>query len=189
MKKIDTFLVTYGVAPYLIFWAAFHVNPLHPMLMLLEFAVMLYPLAYVETLVHEVGHVVAGFVYGVPITEIRVGGGPVVTLWKSQRTTVKAGPYPGIGHVDFRMLPLSRRARIVMYASGVGATRRCTAGRMVPDPGRHDVVADRNDAVISFRDPGQSASPRARRKGRMERRGRNPRPCPIWSLNGYGSPT
>ncbi|WP_186079834.1 hypothetical protein [Burkholderia gladioli] len=122
MKKIGTFLVTYGAATCLIVWAAFRVSPLYPMLMLLEFAVVLYPLAYVETLIHEIGHVLTGLVYGVSCREIRVGGGPVTTLWRSQRITVKAGLYPGLGHVDFQMLPLSRRARVVMYAGGVGAT-------------------------------------------------------------------
>lgn len=121
MKKLGIFLLTYGVAPCPIVWAAFCVSPFHPLLALLEFFVALYPLAYAETLFHEVGHLVAGLAYGVQCSEIRIGGGPTVTLWKGQHITVKAGLYPGLGHVDFPMLPLSRGARVVMYAGGVGA--------------------------------------------------------------------
>jgi hypothetical protein len=121
MKKLGMFLLKYCIAPALIAWAAFRVSPYHPLLAVLEFFGALYPLAYVETLVHEVGHVLAGLAYGATCSEIRIGGGPSMSLWNGARIKVKAGLYPGLGHVVFPMLPLSRRARIVMYGAGVGA--------------------------------------------------------------------
>lgn len=82
-----------------------------------------YPSIPVMTIVHELGHVVMGLACGVPVTEVRLGGG-------KYRRTIQFGPnfrlilgwLPVTGHVEFQWLPLSRNRRIAMYAAGVGAT-------------------------------------------------------------------
>ncbi|WP_430982022.1 site-2 protease family protein [Burkholderia stabilis] len=75
------------------------------------------------TVIHELGHLLVGMAFGVPVSEVRLGG-------EKRRWTIRFGSNfrlllgwpPFSGHVEFQWLPLSRGRRIAMYAGGVGAT-------------------------------------------------------------------
>jgi hypothetical protein len=98
----------------------FYVTPESVGKMLVYFAVALIVLGAIETIIHEGGHVVCGLLLKAPITAIRIGGGPSVVSWRNGAVVIHMAPWGG--RVDFRYLPLSRRQRIAMYASGVGAS-------------------------------------------------------------------
>lgn len=90
---------------------------------LFKVVVTFYPSIPVVTVVHELGHLLMGLAFGVPVTEVRLGGGEnrrVIPFGANFQLIL--GWLPVTGHVEFRWLPLSRRRRIAMYAAGVGAT-------------------------------------------------------------------
>lgn len=80
----------------------------------------------VETIVHESGHVLCAYLFGIPLTGVEIGFGPRITLWRHSNCPFKLGVFPFGGHVDFPYLPLSRHSRIVMYAGGMLATAVAT---------------------------------------------------------------
>ena len=71
----------------------------------------------VSTVIHELGHLLMGIAFGVPVSELRLGGG-------KQRLVLQFGPNFRLlhGHVEFKWLPISRPRRVAVYAAGVGAT-------------------------------------------------------------------
>lgn len=90
---------------------------------LFKVIVTFYPSIPATTVVHELGHLLMGLPFGVPVTEVRLGGGKnrrVIPFGTNFRLIL--GWLPVTGHVEFRWLPLSRSRRIAMYGAGVGAT-------------------------------------------------------------------
>jgi hypothetical protein len=76
----------------------------------------------VESVVHECGHIFLGWLFGVTVTSITIGDGWGITLLRDSRCPVTICRFPYGGHVDFSALPLSRRARVAIYAGGMAAT-------------------------------------------------------------------
>lgn len=98
----------------------FYGTPETAALMLLKFAFALLVLAAIDTVIHELGHVVCGLAFGAPVKAVRIGVGPTVANWRDGALVIHLVPLGG--RVDFKYLPLARWKRIVMYAGGVGAS-------------------------------------------------------------------
>ncbi|MBJ9698617.1 site-2 protease family protein [Burkholderia cenocepacia] len=76
----------------------------------------------VSTVIHELGHLLMGIAFGMPVSELRLGGGKRLALQFGPNFRLLLGSLPFTGHVEFKWLPISRPRRIAVYAAGVGAT-------------------------------------------------------------------
>jgi len=88
----------------------------------LLFSVFFLVLAFLETIVHEIGHVACGWLCGAPLSGVKIGSGPSIKLGRTGKIAVVLGVMPGDGRVDFHYLPLSRKRRVFMYAGGIIST-------------------------------------------------------------------
>jgi hypothetical protein len=81
-----------------------------------------YGLLYLEALIHEGGHVLAGKQFGVRVAKLQFGAGPRFigfTAARLDHAQVSFCLLPFGGRVDFVSLPISRVERIKMLAAGV----------------------------------------------------------------------
>jgi hypothetical protein len=76
-------------------------------------------IAYVETLSHEFGHLVAGLIYKMPLAQIRLCSPHKEMELIAPKWKFAIGLLPGGGRIDFYAYPLERTKRIVMYAGGI----------------------------------------------------------------------
>lgn len=79
-------------------------------------------IAYVETLSHEFGHLVAGLIYKMPLAQIRLCSPHREMELIAPRWKFAIGLLPGGGRVDFYAYPLERTKRIVMYIGGIASS-------------------------------------------------------------------
>lgn len=86
------------------------------------------------SIVHELGHAISGWWYGVPPRRIRIGSLCLFRVGRAWGISVWFSFFPFGGRVDFRVHPLERGRRISMYAAGVGAALLVAilAGLMIP---------------------------------------------------------
>lgn len=102
----------------------FYVTPETAAKMALYFAALLVVLGMADTVVHEMGHVACGLLFGAPVMKVRIGAGPRLASWRmgTDGPVIALHLFLGFGYVEFRSLPLARWKRIVMYAGGVSAS-------------------------------------------------------------------
>ncbi|WP_224016180.1 site-2 protease family protein [Paraburkholderia tropica] len=67
---------------------------------------------------HEVGHLVGNRVFGVKATGMRVGDGPVVTLFRNSGFRFEIGLKPTTGHLYIPGPPAGKWQAIIAYAAG-----------------------------------------------------------------------
>lgn len=75
-------------------------------------------LAY--SIVHELGHAISGCWYGVPPRRVRIGSCCAFRIGRAGEISIWYSYLPFGGRTDFRVHPLERGRRIVIYAAGVG---------------------------------------------------------------------
>lgn len=72
------------------------------------------------SIVHELGHAISGCWYGVPPRRIRIGSCCAFRIGRAWGISLWYSFLPFGGRTDFRVHPLERGRRIVIYAAGVG---------------------------------------------------------------------
>ncbi|WP_051392251.1 site-2 protease family protein [Burkholderia sp. AU4i] len=122
MKKRDTFLILFSLVTLLITaWFADWTG-VYPYWRSALLAVGGYIILYLEALIHEGGHVLAGKRFGVRVAKLQFGVGLKVKRFTAARldhAQITFCLLPFGGRVDFESLPISRAERIRILAAGV----------------------------------------------------------------------
>jgi hypothetical protein len=100
----------------------------------LRFLLIFVLLGVPYSIVHELGHAISGWWYGVPPRRVRIGSRCLFRIGRAWGISVWFSFFPFGGRVDFRTYPVERGRRIAMYAAGVGASLLVAilAGLMIP---------------------------------------------------------
>jgi hypothetical protein len=122
MKKRDTFTILFSLITLLVTaWIA-NWTGTYPYWKSAHLAVGGYLVLYLEALIHEGGHVLAGKRFSVRVAELQLGAGPRIfrfTATQLDQAQVTFCLLPFGGRVDFESLPISRVERIKILAAGV----------------------------------------------------------------------
>jgi hypothetical protein len=114
---------------------------------ILRFLVILLLIGVPYSIVHELGHAISGWWYGVPPRRIRIGSYCAFRIGRVWGISVWYSLFPFGGRTDFRAHPLERGRRISIYAAGVGAALLMTILAVLMIPATYQWL--RIDIVIS----------------------------------------
>ncbi|SEI14739.1 site-2 protease family protein [Paraburkholderia hospita] len=86
------------------------------------------------SIVHELGHAISGWWYGVPLRRIQIGSRGAFRIGHVRGAAVWVSFLPFGGRVDFWAHPVERNRRIAIYGAGVCAALLVAilAGLMIP---------------------------------------------------------
>ena len=116
-----------------------------------ELAVSGYFILYLDGLIHECGHAIAGIRFGARLDAFRLGVGPKLLSFASARAgsaEFSLHILPFGGRVDFNVLPVSRTQRIWIFAAGVCSVLFAAVFAWIIMPSRFELL--RNEAVLIF---------------------------------------